>query len=364
MAFTMPDLKTLSQKTRNAFRAELPGADAWVWPNNIYVVAKVFAAIVYDLFLRLRWIDKQRFAQTATLEGLLMMGIEYNLPMNGATYAQGYVLVPCAYPYTVPVGTVFARASDGITFVSTAEVSVVQYSTASAISVPVVCQTVGKIGNCLAGASLATTLSGLTDSASTVTVGDSGIGQGADAEDVESYRQRILFRKQRPPMGGSQDDYWRWCKEVPGVTRVFVRGNAYGPGTVGVWFLMDGIYAGGIPQASDVANVASHIARLSPVTANVIVQAPVASYVDVTVKGLYPDTNVNRQAVAAELLAVFQNSARPGLPGDAFTLYHSWLEQAVSNATGVKFNEGVTSPSADVEFTAGLMPVLRSVSFK
>lgn len=364
MSFLMPDLKTLSQKARNAFKAEMPGVDAWVWPSNIYVTAKVFAGIVYELFLRLRWIDKQRFAQTATLEGLLLMGEEYGLPMNGATYAQGFVEVPCVYPYVVPVGTVFTRASDDVAYVTTKEVSAIQYSSSTTISAPVVCQTIGKVGNCLAGASLDATLAGLTDSAATVTVGDAGIGQGADAEDVESYRQRILFRKRNPPMGGSEADYEAWAKQVSGVTRVFVKGNAYGPGTVGVWFLMDGTYTGGIPQASDVRNVYNHLTSVAPVTAILIVQAPVVSYVDVTVKGVYPDTNANRQAVAAELLAVFQHMVEPGLPDSDFTLYHSWLAQAVNNAMGVKFNEGVTSPAKDVTFTSGVMPILRSVTFE
>lgn len=363
MAFAMPDLKALAQKARNAFTSEMPGIDSWVWPNNIYVAAKVFAGILYELFLRLRWIDKQRFAMTATLEGLLMMGEEYGIPLNSATRAQGYVDVPAVYPFVVPVGTVFIRPSDDTHYVSTQEVSALQYGGATSVSVPVVCQTIGKTGNMLAGASLETNLFGLTDQTTVATVSSSGIGQGADVEDVESYRQRILTRKRQVPMGGCEYDYEAWVREVPGVTRVFVRGKAFGPGTVGVWFLMDGTYTAGIPQQSDVQAVQSYLDVKAPVTANVSVYAPVADLLDITVKGITPDTTQVRQAVAAELLALFENMVTPGLPGMPFTLRHSWIEKAVSNATGVQYFEKVLAPGTDLQFLTGVIPVLRSVKF-
>ncbi len=39
MAFYMPDIKAMVVRARNAFRAETPGTDAFIWPNNIYVSA-------------------------------------------------------------------------------------------------------------------------------------------------------------------------------------------------------------------------------------------------------------------------------------------------------------------------------------
>jgi uncharacterized phage protein gp47/JayE len=364
MAFVITDLKTLSQRSRNSFKTYLKGSDAWLWPSNIYVVAKVLAGMTNMLFMRLKWINKQRFVSTCTdWDELKLHGSELGINQKQASASQGYVNVYVTYPYTVNSGEVLTR-SDGVTYTVTKTTSAVQYATLDYVEVPVVCTKVGKTGNTLAGTQLTTTMVDSSNNTILAYVGDAGLGQGTDAETFEQLQARILFRKRNPPAAGAEHDYIAWATSVPGVTRAFVKGNAFGYGTVGVWFLMDDTYSFGIPLAADVAAVQAYIDSVKPVGATtVVVQAPTPDCIDIVVKGVSPDTQAMRNSIAAELLATFRRMTQPGVPGTPFTLRWSWLQQAVDNATGEQYNEGVTAPSTDLTFTAGIMPCINSVKF-
>ncbi|KAH2144788.1 hypothetical protein KXW37_004023, partial [Aspergillus fumigatus] len=86
---------------------------------------------------------------------------------------------------------------------------------------------------------------------------------------------------------------------------------------------------------------------------------PVADCIDIVIQDLKPDTQAVREAVAAELQTMFRRETVPSIPGDLFTLSRSWIEQAVSNATGERSNT-VFAPSTDITFGPGIMPCLRS----
>lgn len=357
MAFQIPDIKAVVLRARNAFRAETPGTDAWVWPNNIYVSAKVIGGAVWEAFGRLAWMDRQRFAMTATGYELERHGLDYGIARKGASYAQGNVIVVTnTYPLTIPAGTVITRQSDGAVFTSTQSRDVGKY-TLNAM-VPVVANVAGRAGNTVYGTPMTCTLANVTSA----TVDDFGLGQGTDIETDGQLRIRILLRKRFPPQGGAEYDYVAWGLSLPGVTRVFPKANAFGRGTVGVWFLMDDTYVAGIPQASDVQAMQTYIDSVSPVTAIVIVQAPTADCIDIHIKGLTPDTQAIREAVGAELATLFRRMAQPGLPGSPFTLDQNWIWQAVGNAPGVQRFQ-LVAPSTDIVFGAGIMPCLRSVTF-
>lgn len=360
MAFSIPTLKDLVLRARSASNAEIKGTDASIWPNNLYVTAKVFGAIAWQLFSRLAWMDKQRFAATATGENLERHGNEYKIGRKKATHAYGYVQVVSDYPYTVAKGTRFTR-SDGATFDSTSAVSLSLGQ--NVLLVPVEATTAGKAGNTSGGTVLSSSLT-LTYGGSSTSpiVANDGIGQGTDIEDYESLRERILQRKREPPMGGSLSDYWRWARSVPGVTRVYTESNTYGPGTVGVWFLMDDTYTNGIPQPVDVAAVQAYIDTQKPVTATVVVAAPTPDCVEVKVKGLSPDSLATRQSAATELQAVFRQMGGVGLTNDPVIIHNSWLWNAVSNASGERYHT-IIEPVSSLSFGAGVVPCLSKVTF-
>jgi uncharacterized phage protein gp47/JayE len=363
MSFKIPTLESFARRARNAFNGELKGTDAWLFPNNVYVTAKVFAALVWQAFGRLRVIDRERFVHTAQfLESIQRHAKDFGMSLKEATFAQGNVYIVADNVSSIPAGTRFTR-SDGVTFDSQSIITTLPGSDSRVLVVPVTCNVVGKIGNTVAGSPLKCSLSLTLNSVDMIpTVDEAGIGQGTESEDKESLRERVLVRKRTPPMGGSETDYWQWARSIPGVTRVFVESRAFGPGTVGVWFLMDDTYENGIPQQADVDAVQAYLDNVKPVTANVFVRAPVPDCIEVVVKGITPDTQEVRVAAALELQSVFRHMTGVSLTKAPVSIHVSWLWSAVSNATGERFHT-IEAPLTDLTFTRGVIPCLQRVRF-
>lgn len=379
MAFAIPTLLQLVTRARNAFRANLPGSDAWLWPNNINPTAKVIGGMMSELFGFADDIQRQKFAITADGDNLDKHGAEINLGRAQPKSSIGPVAITVADAYAVAFGAVFQR-SDGTQFSATASVAI---ATAGTLTVPVSSvetgsDTVTIAGTVLSIASGTTDVNG--DAAATAEVGTGGLIGGADVEQdgayfnppPGTYRYRILFKKRNPPQGGSPSDYVIWASEVANVTRVYVERLWAGPGTVRIFPMMDEIYANGIPQPSDVANITDFIGALAPAGAAVTVQAPVPVAVNVVVSGLTPSNPQTQSAVQAELAAAFQRLGRvsgndagnPSLPflATPAAFLRIWINQAVANATGVT-GGAVTAPTVDTGLSAGQVPVLGTITF-
>lgn len=362
MAFFLDSVQSLATRARNAFRSDLPGTDAWIFPNNVAVSAKVFAGLVWGLFGTLARVDKNRFIMSADADSVQRYGNEYGLVQGSSTYAQGSIDVQCKSPLTIPAGTIFTYlyGQTLYTYKSTVAVAAQNFPvpTATVVSVPVVAQQVGKTANALAGTPFNTSFNG----AGTCTVGTGGINGGTNGESLDDYRIRVLNRRQKVPAGGSENDYVQWMLGVSGVTRAWAVGNLYGPGTIGCFFLMDDTYTFGLPTAADVAVVQAYVNSVAPVTAKAIVLAPVAVPVQVVVTNLYPDTAEVRSAGALELQSVFRRMVGVSVPTNQTVLYQSWLWRAVSNAAGEQHHT-ILAPAADLTLPPGQLPILQSVTF-
>ncbi|WP_315705064.1 MULTISPECIES: baseplate J/gp47 family protein [unclassified Bradyrhizobium] len=377
MSYYLPTLKDLMQKARISFRANLKGSDASVWPNNVYVSAKVLAGALYELFGFAAYIKKQIFAhQAPDLDSLGMHGTEYSIPQKPAGPASGNYAISVTDNIVVETNAVLQR-TDGVEFLVTAGGSL---STSGTLTVPIIAATDGAIGNCDPNTPL-DMVSGFSTTSSTPPTGQvdsNGLTLGTDVEDIESWRARILFRKRNPPHGGSAADYVMWAGQVAGVSFFLDRPTVYverlwlGPGTVRVFPLMYDLYANGIPQASDVQRVQEYIETLRPAGAKVTVAAPQPVVVNVTIAGLQPNTADVQEAVLAELKDCFFRLSRPAGGDDAFgsmpylaspfSFSLSWIWQSVANATGEQRHR-IVSPSADIALQAGQMAVLGSVTF-
>lgn len=363
MAWQTPTLAGLIDRARKAFRAELPGSDAWIWPNNITVTAKVFAGITYELFGRLDWRMRQLFASTADGTYLERHAYELGLSRRAAAPAGGIVTFTAAAAFSLDAGALLRSTSDQ----DYALVSAVSLDGAGIIDAQVMAVSDGAAANLEAGAPLSI-VSGLN--AATAEVGAGGITGGSDAEDDESLRARILFRKRNPPHGGSAADYVSWCKEVPGVTRVFVERLWSGAGTVRVFILMDDLYEDGIPTAADIARVKAYLDMVAPAAAGLTLAAPVAYPVDIAVPSLSPDTATLREAVARELRSMLLRRGRvAGSDTGAmdylatpFTLSRSWVTQAISDAAD-EASHVLAAPSVDLPIPAGAIPTLGTLAF-
>ena len=367
--FAIPSLKNLMERSRQAFRANLKGSDAWIWPNNVYASAKVMAGLSFELFGFMDYIQRQKFAITADGANLDLHGDEFGIPRRPAGPARGFVYFLATDALTVAASAVLQR-SDGAQYRALVGGSL---PGAGTVSVEVIATADGKAGISQSGTSLSI-VSGVTGpgAGALVTVSSGGIVGGIDVEDDETYRARILFRKRNPPHGGSAADYVLWGEQVSGVSRVFVEPLFAGGGTVRVFILMDQLYTNGIPLDADVARVADHILTVQPAGAIVTVTKPIAHPVNITISGLSPDTPDVRAAVKLELADMFfrrsrvagSAAAKPNMPflASSVSFSRSWIWQAVANAAG-EDKHSIMVPLNDIPLLQGEIATLGTVTF-
>lgn len=369
--FDLPTINQLAERSRLAFRANLKGSDAWVWPNNVYASAKVMAGVVFEAFGFVSYVSRMIFAHTAPdIETLLMHGEEYGIPRKPAAPAGGNYTFTSDDAIAVITNAVLQRA-DGQRYLVTAGGTL---AVAGTLQVPIVAMTDGAAGNAIAGTSL-DVISGVTGLGAATATGVVGAGDvvlGADIEDIESYRGRILFRKRNPPHGGSAADYVMWALQVSGVTRVFVERLWNGGGTVRVFILMDDAFPNGIPDAASVARVQDYIETVCPAGAIVTVAAPAPTPINVQITGLAPNTPDVQNAVLAELADTFFrlgrvsgiDTAHGGMPFLAVpeSFSRSWVWQAIANATGEERHR-VVAPTSDTAIPTSHIAVLGTVTY-
>lgn len=357
MSYPVPTLAEAVQRARERNRAELPGTDAAIWPNTQAVAAKVLGGEAFELYGFLQWIARQKFATSADGDMLDAIGEQYGVGRRPATYAAGHLTVTGTPLYTLTQGQRLARADD-LEYIVDADTAI---GPSGQASVPVTAAATGPDYNLEAAAAL--TLTRTTDEVTAIVTDANGIGGGFDTEDHESYRARILFRLRYPPHGGAVHDYVAWALSIPGVTRVWVDALAYGPGTVGVWFVCDNNgSAYGIPRGTDVEAVQDFINAVKPVTARVLVRAPEPAPIAVRLSGITNPTTALQGRIKVELLDVLRRDGQCSMPNAPFTLRPNLLWQAVARATGDAVH-AVDVPALPVLMPVGYLPVLGAICY-
>lgn len=339
----------ISRQLNGAFQAEMPGSNPYIWPSNLAVIRKVLAQAFRGVELRLEWLHRQRFVSLCEAEYLDLHATDEGLARLPALYASGAVMM-----ITVP-GTVILPLTElthgSITYITMAEIT----ATTTVTSVQVRATEPGVTGNVDPGATL--TLTEATVGVGTVTVSPTGIVGGAEVESDDSLRERILYNKRNPPAGGSPSEYIEWARQKPGVTRVWVNRATPQPGSVTIYFAMDLTYANGIPGDADVASLLSLLEDFAPADADVIVRAPAILPVNITISNLVPDTHAIRDAVLAEVQAMF---LRRAAPGQVFA--RDWIAEAISSVPGWQ-RHFVEEPLLDIFPAPGQLPVLGVLGF-
>jgi uncharacterized phage protein gp47/JayE len=356
MAYQSRSVSELSGITRAAYRRELPGTDATLRQTVLAVDAEVIALLLKEMDLRLAYLYEQLFASTADAEHLEQRhAYEFGVPRKSASAATGAITATGTPGLVFPAGLTFL--SGGVIYRSTSNVTIPGGGT---VTIPVSAATVGARTNRIPGEELALAEPGLNPGLSTTAiVATGGVSGGADQEDVESLRARVLSRKRNPPQGGAESDYERFALELAFVSRAWARRLVNGPGSVGIWFL--GV-DGAIPSGAEVTALKAAIkARRLIGLRDLRVYAPTAVPVDVTI-ALYPDTVQTRFNADAALAKVFLERARPGLPNDPFVLSRSWLSEAISDSVGEDQHDLVL-PLTNLTFGIGEYPVLGVVSY-
>lgn len=354
--YTPPTADEIIADLRASVQAEVAGTDPWIWPNNLVPVLKAFGQALRMAYLRIGFIHDQAFVSTAQADYLDFHGIQAGgLSRNPPGYAQGPAFAAVDLGTVVHDGVQFSR-SDGQLF------TVIGTVTAYTVPLRLFLRAVqpGELGNTDVGATLVplAPIFGLD----AVEVDTGGLIGGRAMESDDSFRQRILFHKQNPPHGGSPSEYVEWGQTKTGVTRVFVKRATPGPGSVTIYFMMDGIGTG-IPSATDVDQMQAIYEGLAPADAEVIVAAPTPQTVDITITGLVPDTAVMRDDVTKELKAMFMRRGEPASATEDFIFARSWIDEAVAMAPKWQ-RSSITVPAADVTIsTPGVIPTLGTITF-
>jgi len=160
---------------------------------------------------------------------------------------------------TLQAGTQLLRASTGVIYTVLADVaksSPVINATIRAVSDPDGNLGVGTIGN-LEADDVVSFMSPESNVVRDATVVSTSV-TGADAEDVEVYRGRIIAHVSALPQGGAYTDYKAWGEEPDGILRVYPFTSPQTPGEISV-YVESATETDGIPTSAQLNAVEASI---------------------------------------------------------------------------------------------------------
>ena len=361
MAFNRPTLSDIVDRITSDFETRLSGVGTLLRRSFLKIMAKVYAGAVHTLWGYLEYMSKQLFASTAEGDYLDKIASEYSLSRTAGTYATGTATATGVNGTVIPAGT--ELQSDGNIIYEVDE----DVTIAGGVgTLNLTAQEIGDEGNNTAGITL-TFISPITDIDTTVTVGVDGLEGGADEEDDEGLRDRILLKKRNAPHGGAQHDLVNWCLEISGVTRAWAFPLYMGAGTVGVAFVRDND-ASIIPSETLKNEVKDYLLEHDDPVTGETVGIPVtmepglfmlsltARSVDFNIS-IYPNTTAVQTAIQNELEDLI---LRDGGPGE--TLYLSRIVEAIGLAAGEEYSR-LNSPLADITCSNTQIHTLGTITF-
>ena len=226
---------------------------------------------------------KNSFPQYAYDDALDAIGFTDGVDRLVAEKALAVVRVTGTIGLTVPAGFKFATVADYLT-PSVEFESLVDAVIPGAGTIDINCRAVvaAAAGNVATNTIIlqSTPLIGIA----TITNPDPAYG-GRDAEDDETYRQRILWKERSTLGGGSRDDYRLWAEEIVGVGRCYVipEWMGAGTGTVKLLILDTSFNPASAGLLLSVKNVISPVTNDGKATVGAIVtiEAPVALTINI-----------------------------------------------------------------------------------
>ncbi len=195
---------------------------------------------------------KENFALTASRDTLInLFGVEYETPIKEETYTVLNITLPATTGTIIPSLTNFTGVDNGVLYYDAAS----RTSVASSVSLEVTARPPngGTIGNLAVAQKMqmAVNIAGAEQTATIASVKT----LGAEAEDTEVYRQRILDIIRAPGGGGNFADYRNWAKKKEGVVQAYPY-SASPPPTRKVYIeAQESLFTDGIPDSTFLAAV-------------------------------------------------------------------------------------------------------------
>lgn len=303
MAAQSPTTQELSASIVGAIEAQIGQSVPLLPKAFIRVLAKVLAATFITLYKYTGFIGLQLFVRTASGSPTVINGKTITPLIEwGRLIGLGDPLKATAAELTIdvtveqqtgslPSGSQLLGATNGVTYLTIGSVLLnapVVSVTARAAADPNGSGGVGEIGNLDPGAVL--NFANPLPNVARATVVTAQTVTGADAETIDSYRQRVVDRFQRRPQGGAYADYAIWGEEVAGIANVYPYTGQ--PGEVDV-YVESATETDGIPTQAQLEAVfgsieldQSGLASRRPANAFINVYSITRSGFDVTVAGL------------------------------------------------------------------------------
>lgn len=317
----------------------------------IAALIRVFALMLYEAHLHLRWWGDQYFPDTAEGEQLIRHAAISGIQRRPATRALGYAAVAGADGTDVPTGAILVGAASALY-----EVTAGATIAGGTATVTVRALEAGIGGNAPAGTRLSfrAPIEGLVPQEAVADA--SGLAGGAGIETLASLLARLLAEIREPAHGGAASDYPRWVQNTFAAVHVRTLPNWVGEGTVGVVVAMGTAAVPRAPTEAELEAIADHLETLRPVTAEVVLIPAELLDVDLTLT-VVPDEVRVREAVAAAALTFFSRDADIGAP-----VYRSRLSEAISAAAG-EYRHEMAVPAGNVTPTDVQLPVLGDITW-
>ncbi|KJW80086.1 baseplate J/gp47 family protein [Enterobacter asburiae] len=379
MPFKRPTLSELRDGNRKFMQAELENVGALLRFANLKVLADMDAGMGHLHYAYLDYIALQTNPFTSTDEYLAgWMALKQVFRKPAAAAKSPAAQASGSADRIIPAGSIINRG-DVYQYRTDAELKI-QADGFGVVAVTAILPDItsdvtggGARGNADAGTimTLDANIAGVDPK---VTLLSAATG-GADIETEEDFRSRGLLAWQNPPQGGSDADYKKWALEVSGVTRAWVKRRLNGAGTVGVYIMCDRNDNGGFPVGTDGISqledwgavkatgdqlaVADHIYPQQTGTAIVFVCSPIKKVINIEISGIKNADSTTVQGIKDALTALFFDEANPDGSGKVYLSDINGSIGGVSGTTGYILN----SPTANITFAVGEIPVLGGVNF-
>ena len=234
MAYTTPTTQAISDTIIAQLEASLSQDIPLLAKAFSRVLAKVLAGVFAIHWRYAGWMFLQLFVRFATYDEVLIgtrrvrplveWGNLFGVAARGEGTRAELVLAVTVTQQTgtLEAGTQLLRAPTGVIYIVLADTPLdapIVNPTVRAVADPDGNLGVGEIGNLWIN-DIVSFLSPVPNVVRDASVVSASV-TGADAEDVEVYRQRIISHVSNRPQGGAYTDYKQWGEEPDGILRVY-----------------------------------------------------------------------------------------------------------------------------------------------
>jgi len=234
MAYKIPTFKELVEQIELDFYSRFDNNSKVFLYSVIKVLARVIAGVAYPIYLFIQWIIQQIFPDKSEEKFFQRWANLYNVQRKNATYSQGKAVFKGLSGSKIPIYTKI-QTENNLRFQTTDE-GIIKDN--GITDIPIYAMQSGNSGNLKPFTKL-NLISPINNIDFEVRLTQSGTYGGSDLEDLENWRKRFLDRLRKPPCAGNKDDYVRWAKELPEVTRAWCTPCFPAEGFVGLTYVKD-----------------------------------------------------------------------------------------------------------------------------